>query len=655
MGNGHSKRPVHGHQDWYTSDVKRNSSSVSMQYAKRRVQRRNSKRRHLKQVKRDRESQRITKHQLHRLCFDLKRTPWYLGRRLGLSEIEVQKILTKYQTKEDMKFHILLMWRKRNGWKASVQNLIVYLEVAGYQYDEYKVIVESQDTGEVRVYEKPPEMSPTKTKQARGHYRYDDYDVTYEAAGKIVKPDEVSSTLKRAQFSTNAEEDIKSFAKRSWKRPKSKRLNDNINNNNSKNIIDKADDSGIVTTPPLSTKSEDTEGESKRDDEERNRNFSCSGRSDAPSNIYIRRCSDSTVNYAKTTSSRPDSEAELSEIFNKIHDSKPKTCNDPARTQFVDVRRDVIEYKARHKKDETSEWENDDYRDEILRMSGRNYHKVHNDSVASNYNFFKFASQGQSTVKFQGQISGLDVLPDNRIVVSDGDNKQIQIFDQLGNFIRIFTTGSELSPKGIFVTRQCDIVVCCGNEVRVFTPNGKLKLAFGNGTFRNNCCSVCCDGIGNYYVTDIVGHTVSVYDAKGNIRKRFGYQGTKISELNQPVALTINQRHEVVVSDSQNHTIKVYSLAGRPLHALGGKGTEEGRFWNPFGLCFDKHGYLYVADCGNNRISMFDEKYNFIRHVLTEQDGLRMPSIIRINSIGQLIVTEWKRQDIKVFSLETAV
>ena len=33
-------------------------------------------------------------------------------------------------------------------------------------------------------------------------------------------------------------------------------LNDNINNNNSKNIIDKADDSGIVTTPPLSTKSE---------------------------------------------------------------------------------------------------------------------------------------------------------------------------------------------------------------------------------------------------------------------------------------------------------------------------------------------------------------------------------------------------------------
>ena len=56
-------------------------------------------------------------------------------------------------------------------------------------------------------------------------------------------------------------------------------------------------------------------------------------------------------------------------------------------------------------------------------------------------------------------------------MVSDGDNKQIQIFDQLGNFIRIFTTGSELSPKGIFVTRQCDIVVCCGNEVRVFTPS----------------------------------------------------------------------------------------------------------------------------------------------------------------------------------------
>ena len=80
---------------------------------------------------------------------------------------------------------------------------------------------------------------------------------------------------------------------------------------------------------------------------------------------------------------------------------------------------------------------------------------------------------------------------------------------------------------------------------------------FGRGSFRNNSYSVVCDAVGNYYVSDIVGHTISVFDSEGNIRKRFGNLGDKLINFNQPVALAINERKRLFISDSQNHCVKV--------------------------------------------------------------------------------------------------
>ena len=86
---------------------------------------------------------------------------------------------------------------------------------------------------------------------------------------------------------------------------------------------------------------------------------------------------------------------------------------------------------------------------------------------------------------------------------------------------------------------------------------GEMLQIFGRGSFRNNSYSVVCDAIGNYYVSDIVGHSISVFDSEGNIRKRFGNIGDNLVNFNQPVALAINERKRLFISDSQNHCIKV--------------------------------------------------------------------------------------------------
>ena len=62
--------------------------------------------------------------------------------------------------------------------------------------------------------------------------------------------------------------------------------------------------------------------------------------------------------------------------------------------------------------------------------------------------------------------------------------------------------------------------------------------------------------------------------------------------------------------------------------------------------------YLFLALF---RISLFDADYKFVRHILTEEDGLLMPSFVRVTTTGQLIVCEWKRNKVKVYDFESSV
>lgn len=76
-------------------------------------------------------------------------------------------------------------------------------------------------------------------------------------------------------------------------------------------------------------------------------------------------------------------------------------------------------------------------------------------------------------------ISGLDVFPNGDIVTSDSDNKRIQIFNATGKFRTTFDTETELKPKGVCVTPDNNIAVCCGDQVHIY---GRGKLGLGMKT-----------------------------------------------------------------------------------------------------------------------------------------------------------------------------
>nr|CAB3267243.1 protein lin-41-like [Phallusia mammillata] len=575
------------------------------------------KRRHIKQVKRDRKSQRLTREQLYRLSNELKHTSWYLGRSLHLSEKQVRKVLLKLSSTQQQKYALLIHWRAQKGWKATAQALVINLELAGYDYDEYKSIVMSQSDGNLGVYDKAPEIGKSK----KENYRYDDYantDALDTARSHKEKVDDIKASM-----------DFAIFLRKSWKKPSGR---ENVNFHNDPCT---SEDSGIVTSPNVSSHVTDsTSGEMEPDPPKRT--------------VTVRRCSDSTITHSFTSSPRHNSETELNRIFENGSAIGGDRVNKRSGATNLPKRKTDTSLRLRHNSQPSVESRDLECQDDQQYTAVQKGQKSRETCIT-------FGGRGKYPSRFRDKISGLSLTREQDIVVSDSDNLRIQIFDRFGNFKHAFDTESELKPKGVFVTHQGDILVCCGSEIRIFSISGELKMTFGQGTFRNNSYGICSDVSGNYYVTDIVGHTVSVYDAKGDIRKRFGYLGQRMMNFNQPVALAISKRGELLISDTQNHTVKVYSLAGRPLYAIGGKGTGDGQFWNPFGICFDTKGFLYVADCGNDRISVFDSKYKFLRHVITSRDGLKMPSFVQITASNQLVVSEWNSQQIKIYALETAV
>ncbi len=71
---------------------------------------------------------------------------------------------------------------------------------------------------------------------------------------------------------------------------------------------------------------------------------------------------------------------------------------------------------------------------------------------------------------------------------------------------------------------------------------------------------------------------------------------------------------------------------------------------SPQGIVVDRQGHILVADAHNACIKLFSQKGEFLRNLVTKDDGLISPGALALNSKNNLVVTDLDAQDIKVFS-----
>jgi DNA-binding beta-propeller fold protein YncE len=212
-----------------------------------------------------------------------------------------------------------------------------------------------------------------------------------------------------------------------------------------------------------------------------------------------------------------------------------------------------------------------------------------------------------------------------RLVVSNTDRHQIQLFDKKGGFISTF--GSRGSYDGQFYYP-------CGLCLQPAT-NNIIVCEYGNHRLQ-----VFSNPDGEH--DQERKHLYTVGDPESS---------QKPGKFHHPIGMSCNNRGHIVVADYYNHRVQILDEKGRFLRAMGTTGQEGSanhQFYYPLDVCVDRnnHNQILVVDSWNERISIWSgDGSQFIRSIPMDNK----PLSLTIDSFNRIIVGFNNNHRIAVF------
>ncbi|XP_078575578.1 tripartite motif-containing protein 2-like [Branchiostoma floridae x Branchiostoma japonicum] len=247
--------------------------------------------------------------------------------------------------------------------------------------------------------------------------------------------------------------------------------------------------------------------------------------------------------------------------------------------------------------------------------------------------------------------SDVAVDMDGNIAVVDRGNKRVQIFDaKTGQSLRSFPVdceyprGIDIDSSGQFVVTFVDNVSDTGQEIRVYSQEGKLtktlkpdRLRYPRGVAvlqdgrmvvadggKESCLLLQPDGslirdIGKgqlqqpffialdksrdlFFVTDSFGFKVFVFDLQGTLQFTFGKRGGNEGEFSKPQGITVDPAGNIIVVD-QSGRLQVFGPDGTYLRTVA---RVRGEF--PQGIALTPDNHIAVACYENNRVELYRYK-----------------------------------------------
>ena len=175
------------------------------------------------------------------------------------------------------------------------------------------------------------------------------------------------------------------------------------------------------------------------------------------------------------------------------------------------------------------------------------------------------------------------------------------------------------------------------------------------------------------------------YREKINPVKKFGTEGKKKGELNNPAGLTLYRNESIYIADTHNSRIQIFSTAGKFVAEFGKEQvirpysialndkwvfvsdcyhsavfkfqitnnkyvcqSAKGELNNPLGITVDTNGEVLVADCGNNRIAILNSELKLVRKI--GKDQLRYPCDVKINKNNIFVADNNEINNIHIFT-----
>jgi DNA-binding beta-propeller fold protein YncE len=224
--------------------------------------------------------------------------------------------------------------------------------------------------------------------------------------------------------------------------------------------------------------------------------------------------------------------------------------------------------------------------------------------------YHQFSSVGKNR-RLQKPV-GLVLLAD-RVYVIDSGLGQVCVFKKNGTFLFAFGRDRFERPAGI-ACRPAEATIYVadagGHTVHVFNHRGEFLKRIGTrgigaGQF-NFPTHLHIDRGGRLYVSDTLNYRVQVFGPDDRVQSVFGQQGDRPGNFAHPSGVATDGFGDIFVTDRQFENVQVFSPDGQILMAFGQEGSGPGQFWLPAGIFIDERNRIYVADSYNKRIQIFD-------------------------------------------------
>ena len=231
--------------------------------------------------------------------------------------------------------------------------------------------------------------------------------------------------------------------------------------------------------------------------------------------------------------------------------------------------------------------------------------------------------KSNNNLKIEDVTSGTTAW-DNSIIIADRDQYQVTQINKYGEIEEIYPIEEQdgelldicVHGSSLYIGQEYGI----STVVNIHEPNSFIrKYRLQQGLLGG----ICVVSHTKVLCTDFEDNKVFQYDP---YEKSTTLVAMGLIEPTYINTMITDEGMQYIVTLHGEHCLKVYSSKWRYEYTIGkGGGSSDGYLLYPGGSVCTDEGIL-VADTGNNRVCLFNRRGEFIRHYLTEDDGIDSPN-----------------------------